>query len=152
MKKKIYTLFLFFIALCSACVSYPGESSGQQVIGVSSLEFYKNHRHLLEDDGALIIDGRTATMFASGHLKNAINIDADDLNLIELLQEHSHEPLIVVYCTTDRRTGDIVEALMEFYQGDIIYISDGIRGWQQNGLPVSTFMSCFPIKGLILSR
>ena len=138
MKKKSYTLCLFFIAFCSACVSLPGKSSGQQLIGVSSLEFFEHHRHLLENDGALIIDGRTAEMFASGHLKKAINIDADDLNLIELLQEHSHEPLIVVYCTTDRRTGDIVEALMEFYKGDIIYISDGIRGWQQNGLPVST--------------
>ena len=138
MKKKRYTLFLFFIALCSACVSNPGKSSGQQVVGVSSLEFFEHHRHLLEDDGALIIDGRTAEMFASGHLINAINIDADDPNLVLLLQEHVDEPLIVVYCTTDRRTGDIVETLMKFYQGDIIYISDGIRGWQQNGLPVST--------------
>ena len=137
MKKKSFTLFMLLIAFSSGCVSLPGKSSGQQVVGVSSLEFFEHHRHLLEDDGALIIDGRTADMFASGHLNNAINIDADDLNLIELLQEHSHEPLIVVYCTTDRRTGDIVEALMEFFEGDIIYISDGIRGWQQNGLPVT---------------
>jgi len=129
--------FWFFTVFCLICFLVPGKLFGQQVVGVSSLEFYENHSHLLEDDDALIIDGRTADMFVSGHLNNAINIDADDLNLIELLQEHSHEPLIVVYCTTDRRTGDIVQALMEFYQGDIIFISDGIRGWQQNGLPVT---------------
>ncbi len=135
MKKKSYTLFLFCIAFCSMCVSLPGKTSGQQVVGVSSLEFYENHRHLLEDGGATIIDGRTAEMFESGHLKNAINIDADDPNLIDLLQEHTDEPLIVIYCTTIRRTGDILQALEEFYEGKIIYINDGLRGWKQNGLP-----------------
>jgi rhodanese-related sulfurtransferase len=114
----------------------PEKTIGQNVTGVSSLEFYENHLHLLDDGGALIIDGRTATMFASGHLKNAINIDADDPDLIPLLQEHLNEPLIVVYCTTIRRTGDIIKALTNLYEGKIIYINDGIRGWQQNGLPV----------------
>ncbi len=137
MKKINLNLFLFFTAFCLICVSLPGKLSGQQVIGVSSLEFHENHRQLLEDGGALIIDGRTATMFASGHLKNAINIDADDPNLVSLLRKHLEEPIIVIYCTTIRRTNKIVNTLRGFYEGEIIYISDGLRGWQQNGLPVT---------------
>ena len=127
--------FLFFTAFCLICFSVPGKLFGQQVVGVSSLEFHENHQHLLEDGGALIIDGRTATMFASGHLKNAINIDADDPNLLSLLRKHLEEPIIVIYCTTIRRTNKIVNTLRGFYEGEIIYISDGLRGWQQNGLP-----------------
>ncbi len=130
---------MFFAAFGLFCLLIPEKVVGQQVTGMSSVEFYKNYRHLLDDGGALIIDGRTATMFASGHLENAINIDADDPNLIPLLQEHLDEPLIVVYCTTMRRTNKIVNTLRGLYEGEIIYIRDGLRGWQQNRLPVGCF-------------
>ncbi len=128
---------MFFAAFGLFCLLIPEKVIGQNVTGVSSLEFYENHLHLLDDGGALVIDGRTAAMFASGHLNNAINIDADDPDLIPLLQEHLDEPLIVVYCTTMRRTNKIVNTLMGIYEGDIIYIRDGLRGWQQNGLPLN---------------
>ena len=108
-------------------------------IGVSSSEFYNNYRHLLEEGGALVIDGRTREMFEDGHLQHAINIDADDEDLLELLKQHADEPLIVVYCTTNRRTGKIVNTLSAFYEGEVIYIDDGIRGWQRNGFPLSGF-------------
>lgn len=115
------------------------KEDNSKFIGVSSGEFYNNYRHLLEEGGALVIDGRTREMFEDGHLQHAINIDADDEDLLELLKQHTDEPLIVVYCTTNRRTGKIVNTLSTFYEGEVIYIDDGIRGWQRNGLPLSGF-------------
>jgi len=108
-------------------------------IGVNSIEFYNEYRHLLKEGGALVIDGRTSGMFESGHLQHAINIDADDEDLLGLLKQHADEPIIVVYCTTNRRTGKIVNTLSAFYEGEVIYIDDGIRGWQRNGFPLSGF-------------
>ncbi len=122
------------ILLMTAC-----NRNNLQVTGMDSMEFYANHLHLLEEGNALVIDGRTREMYEGGHLQHAINIDADDENLYDLLSQHADEPLIVVYCTTNRRTGKIVETLSMFYQGEVIYIDDGIRGWQQNGLPLSGF-------------
>lgn len=130
-------IFLFLIAtlvfsFVSACEMF----DSQQITAVSSQELYENYRHLLDDGEALIIDGRTEKMYSGGHLKNAINIDADDPCLIPLLQQHLDEPLIIVYCTTVRRTNKIVNALRGMYEGEIIYISDGLRGWQHNGFPL----------------
>ena len=109
---------------------------GQKVTAVSSQEFFENYLHLLEDGKTVVIDGRTQRMFSEGHLKNAINIDADDTSLVPLLEQHLDEPLIVVYCTTVRRTTDIVNALRDMYEGEIMYINDGLRGWKSNGYPV----------------
>ncbi len=125
----IATLVYSFVLVC-------GMVNSQQVTAVSSQEFYEKYRHLLDDGEALIIDGRTERMYSAGHLKNAINIDADDPRLIPLLEKHLDEPLIVVYCTTVRRTHKIVNTLRDMYDGEIIYISDGLRGWQLNGFPL----------------
>ncbi|TVQ14739.1 MAG: hypothetical protein EA361_07050 [Bacteroidetes bacterium] len=136
MIKKIAS---FFIASCMIVLLVVTQACvyGQKVTAVSSQEFFENYLHLLEDGKTVVIDGRTQRMFSEGRLKNAINIDADDPNLIPLLQQYLDEPLIVVYCTTVRRTTDIVNTLRGMYEGEIIYISDGIRGWQRNGFPVS---------------
>lgn len=113
------------------------ESDSLQIKGISSTEFYDNHQQLLHEGNTLIIDGRTAEMFSGGHLKNAVNIDADDPDLELLLQQHLDEPLIVVYCTTIRRTLKIVNTLRSIYKGEIIFIHDGISGWKRNGLPLT---------------
>ncbi|MFO7873800.1 MAG: rhodanese-like domain-containing protein [Bacteroidales bacterium] len=105
--------------------------------GMSSRVFYEEYLHLLEDSNVVIIDGRTAEMFAGGHLKNAVNIDADGPDLSEKLKLYADQPMIVVYCTTNRRTSKIVQTLSDFYEGEILYIEDGIRGWKRNGFPVS---------------
>ncbi len=135
-KKRLAALacaLLFTIALPVAC-----SPDNPQITGLSSLEFYEQYVHLLESDGgAVIIDGRTDEMFSRGHLPLAINIDADNPQLKELLQPYADEPLIVVYCTTIRRTSVIVGALITFYEGQIIYINDGLVGWIRNGLPVA---------------
>ncbi len=133
-------LFLIIAAVFGIMV-FQNNACGQQITAVNSQTFFDDYRHLLEDENALIIDGRTQRMFSGGHLKNAINIDADDPDLVNLLQPHLNEPLIVVYCTTMRRTTKIVNTLREFFDGEIMVISDGIQGWQRNGLPVSGISS-----------
>ncbi len=132
---SIITIFLIATLVCSFVMAC-GDVNSQQVTAVSSQEYYEKYRHLLDDGEALIIDGRTEQMYSAGHLKNAINIDADDPRLISLLEQHLDEPLIVVYCTTVRRTHKIVNTLLGMYDGEIIYITDGLRGWQLNGFPL----------------
>lgn len=114
-----------------------GQLFGQEITGMTSLEFYKQYGDRLIDGSILIIDGRTDTMFAGERIGNAVNIDADADDLEERLKLHLDQPVIVVYCTTIRRTTDIVNKLRCAYKGKIVFITDGIRGWKQNGLPVN---------------
>lgn len=131
---------LFFVTVLFSVLCFsPKVGFGQQIKAIDSEEFFKDYLHLLENGETLIIDGRTRQMFSTGYLKNAINIDADDPNLMNLLQPHLNEPQIVVYCTTVRRTIKIVNTLIEIYDGNIIFITDGIRGWRKNGYPYVEF-------------
>jgi rhodanese-related sulfurtransferase len=109
----------------------------QEITGLTSLEFFKLYGERIDDGSLLLIDGRTDAMFAAEHIGKAVNIDADAYNLEELLLNHLDQPLIVVYCTTIRRTTDIVNKLRGSYNGEIIIIRDGIVGWKQNGLPLN---------------
>jgi rhodanese-related sulfurtransferase len=144
MKRKIFqskplliiTTILVFLVWSLQEVVY-----GQNIIAVSSQEFFDNYLHLLEDEETIVIDGRTQRMFSGGHLKNAVNIDADDPDLLTLLQQHLNEPQIVVYCTNVRRTIKIVSTLIEIYDGNIIFITDGIKGWKQNGYNFMEFIN-----------
>jgi phage shock protein E len=112
------------------------QGQSQEKLVVTSVEFYENHYHLLTDSNVVVIDGRTPAMFATGHILNAIQIDADVENVEALLKAAAIKPTIVVICTTNRRTGDIIKSLDTFYKGRIIAIDDGMRGWKENGLPI----------------
>ncbi|MFP4692132.1 MAG: rhodanese-like domain-containing protein [Bacteroidales bacterium] len=140
-KRIIIISGILFLLVLAAPACKRGDSL---ITRVSSQEFYDKYRHLLEDEAALVIDGRTTEMFSRGHLPNAINIDADREDLKERLKAHADEPLIVVYCTTSRRSGKIIDTMEEFYQGEIICISDGIQGWTNNGLPLADFKDISP--------
>lgn len=126
---RIYWFIIFNVFVVVAL-------SGQNTRGISSADFYEKYALLVDDTSVVIIDGRTLQMYSTGHLKNAICIDADDDNLETLLRENvSRAGTVVVYCTTNRRTTQIVQCLESFYKGDIIFIKDGIRGWKTHELP-----------------
>lgn len=133
--KMLRIRLLVFRALMVVFLIYSCSMFGQSTKGVTAQEFFEQHIDLLYDEETLIIDGRTDEMFAGGHIENAINIDADMENLEDELKKHIEVPRIVVYCTTSRRTYDIVYVLEKIYKGEIIYISDGITGWRANGFP-----------------
>ncbi len=130
--KRILKFFPVIIFLLLSGYLY-----SQEITGLTSLQFYEQYGDRLNEDSLLIIDGRTDSMFAGGHIGKSVNIDADADNLEKQLYQHLDQPTIVIYCTTTRRTTDIVNKLRGIYKGNIIWITDGIRGWKQNGLPVN---------------
>lgn len=80
-----------------------------------------------------IIDGRDSVMFYSGHIKNAVYIDAFQANLNKSLEKYLTEDTLIVYCTNNRRSLTIIEHLITLnYQGLIIYMQDGLNAWKEN--------------------
>ncbi len=116
---------------------FAGNLYGQKITGLTSQQFYEHYGDQLNDGDLLIIDGRSERMFALGRIGNAVNIDADSEDLEKQMQQYLDRPLIVVYCTTIRRTIDIINKLKGVYEGEIIGITDGIKGWKENNLPVN---------------
>lgn len=127
---KAITLTGLFLCMMQIVVT------AQTVKAVDAVEFYKEYYPMAVNLEAPLIDGRSQQMFSEGHLKNAILIDANDEKLKEKLKEYAEEPLLLVYCTTNKRTGKIIQTLSEFYKGEIIYVSDGITAWKKHGYPL----------------
>ncbi len=108
----------------------------QNITEVNSAQFFSRYRNLLSDKEAVVIDGRTEEMFASGHIRGAVNIDAYKDGFEEKLMPYKDRKVIVLYCTTLKRSTVMIEALKKFYKGEIIFITDGITGWKENNLPL----------------
>ncbi len=84
-----------------------------------------------------IIDGRDSVMFYSGHIKNAVYIDAFSEEASRFLENYTNCDTLVVYCTNQTRSEIIIDKLKNMnYQGRIIYMQDGINGWKNNGFPI----------------
>ncbi len=82
-------------------------------------------------DSLLIIDGRSDEMYRSGHLKNAINIDAYKESLQEELSGITDYGHLFIYCTKSTRSDSIISTLSRLgYKGEIIQMSDGITAWK----------------------
>lgn len=124
MKKSLsfIILFLFMNTLLLA----------QRVIEFQSPEA-KIYIENYEPDSLLIIDGRTQSMFESGHLKNAVNINAFSENADQELTKYLDRKRILIYCTKSNRSRTIVNKLQLLdYAGEIVFVTDGITGWKNN--------------------
>ena len=86
-----------------------------------------------------IIDGRDSAKFYTGHIKNAVYIDAFSQDIHESLQKFITEDTLIVYCTKQTRSEIIIENLKTLnYKGAIIYMQDGLTGWKRNEFEVVT--------------
>ncbi len=84
-----------------------------------------------------IIDARDVSMFKSGHLQNAILIDAFDENAEELLDKLDRNAEYLVYCTTTIRTELLVRMMNELGFTNVYAMNDGISKWVADGLLVT---------------
>lgn len=131
MAMKSYIVLVYIL-----CLSAGIKSQNLKVTEINSADFYKNHANLLTNEKVKILDGRTDSMYQIQHIYGAINIDVDLCNASERLKQEATTPVVVVYCTTNRRSSDMVKILSTFYQGKVYLISDGLRGWSNNDLPL----------------
>lgn len=84
-----------------------------------------------------LIDGRDSAMFYSGHIQNAVYIDAFSEQLTRFLEDYTDCDTLVVYCTNQTRSEMIIDKLIKLnYQGRILYMQDGITGWKNNGYAI----------------
>jgi len=126
-----------FILLILGLIIYTG-LSGQSITKINSQEAY-NLINTGKDSPECIIDGRTPSMFASGHIENAININAFSDDADSKLSTCLSEKQLMVYCTNRRRSETIIEKLKKLgYNGEIIFVTDGFNGWRSNGFDVVT--------------
>ena len=88
----------------------------------------------LMNDGAIVLDVRDSGEFASGHLPNAKNIPAGDLD--KRLTELPNGKALLLVCATGQRSGKAVGTLRKAGRDQVYSLSGGLGAWRQAGLPV----------------
>ena len=93
---------------------------------------------LVADSNVVVLDVRTASEFAEGHLERAINIDYHQSDFVE--KAKATLPLdkkIAVYCRSGRRSAGAAGKLgNEGYK--LVNLKGGIIAWKEANRPVTT--------------
>ena len=89
---------------------------------------------MMNDQGAVIVDVRPNTEFATGHLPNARNIPVEDISK-RMGELPAGKPVIVV-CGSGNRAGKAASALRTAGRQEVFCLEGGVAGWQQAGLPL----------------
>ncbi|MFO6423998.1 rhodanese-like domain-containing protein [Motilimonas sp. KMU-193] len=82
-----------------------------------------------------IIDVRSPSEFAQGHVQGAINIPYDQIG--QQLSRLSQTKDIVVYCRSGRRAAIAEQTLLKQGFNRVFHLEGDILGWQANGLPLT---------------
>ena len=123
--KKILTCLLATLGLSTAC--------GQENFENVNVQGFSE---LIADTNVVILDVRTASEFAEGHIEGAINIDQAESDFIE--KAKSTLPIdkkIAIYCRSGRRSANAAGRLaVEGYQ--CVNLKGGILAWKEAGKTV----------------
>ena len=94
---------------------------------------------IAELDGALLLDVRTPEGWAEGHLAGAAHKDywGDD-NFDAAMNSIPRDRPVLVYCAGGGRSGLTAQELNKAGHLEVYNLEDGITGWQDAGLPVTT--------------
>ena len=125
--KKIITCLLAVLGLTSAC--------GQQNYENVSVEGFAT---LIADSSVVILDVRTATEFAEGHIQGAILIDQGQSDFVEKAKAAlPKEKTVAVYCRSGRRSANAAGKLADVgYK--CVNLKGGIIAWKEANMPVTT--------------
>lgn len=94
----------------------------------------KQYRELYADTAHVLVDVRTQSEFAGGHLPNAINIPLDQLQS-RVNELPSDKPVVVVCATGNRsRTGSSIVARSG--RGPVYNLQGGTMAWMMHGHPL----------------
>ena len=124
---KILTVLLAVLGLNTAC--------GQQNFENTDV---KGFAELVADTNVVVLDVRTSSEFAEGHLERAINIDYQQSDFVE--KAKATLPLdkkIAVYCRSGRRSVGAAGKLEE-YGYKLVNLKGGIIAWKEADMLVVT--------------
>jgi len=77
------------------------------------------------NDGAIIIDVRTAEEYNEGHIANSINIPVDNISEIT----YAKEDKIIVYCASGVRSATAAKALVDNGYTNVYNLDGGLINW-----------------------
>lgn len=83
----------------------------------------------------VILDVRTPGEFNSGHIKGAINIDVNQMDVYTKIDKLDKNAKYIVYCRTQNRSQVVGNYMISKGFKEVYKMQDGIVGWLASGFP-----------------
>lgn len=124
--RKILSILLTTLGLTTSC------AQNYENVDVEGFEA------LVADSGVVLLDVRTASEYAEGHIAGAILIDQSQSDFVEKAKAAlPSDKKIAVYCRSGRRSASAASKLAaEGYH--CINLKGGIIAWKESSRPVQT--------------
>lgn len=90
---------------------------------------------LQSDASIIVLDIRTPSDFAAGHVEGALNIDYYARDFPDRIQALDPGQTYIVYCQKGVRSRSLMRALIGSRFNDVMHIAEGLAGWRSKGLP-----------------
>jgi len=118
----------------SACSSSAGTASDAAATittgsHLSPAEFSQS----ITKAGTVLIDVRTPSEYAAGHIANARNIDVESANFTSDIASLDKNATYALYCHSGRRSGIAMQTMQQAGFTHVYDLSGGIQNWESSG-------------------
>ncbi len=124
-KILIITLILLVVVVGIAWSTQQSKQSGNTYKKISAKDAYAM---MQQNNGAVIVDVRTPSEFASGRIKNSINVPLQSIQAGDVSLLPNKNATLLVYCRSGNRSAQASKILADMgYTG--VYDFGGIINW-----------------------
>lgn len=116
---KRFAIMTLFAGLCSifGC-------SAKGFVSVEADEFARE----IAKEGVQVVDVRTASEYAEGHIPNAVNIDVLKADFAEKIASLDKEQKLAIYCRSGRRSKSAAEQAVKM-GFTVVELDGGVLSW-----------------------
>lgn len=123
--KSIFCLLLVGLALPAFALE-----AGQEILSPRAAA------QLLEKEGVALVDVRTPSEYAEGHIEGAVNLNFFGPRFEEELGKLPKDRPILLYCKTGVRSARAAEMFRDVGFEKVYDLGGGISAWTRTGLPL----------------
>jgi rhodanese-related sulfurtransferase len=125
-------LALFAVAAVTAVLMYELRERTRGVGAIGAQDVVR-----LMNQGALLLDVRSAEDFAAGHIRGARSVPATKLSgSVDSLKRYKDKP-VIVYCEQGSSASGAMRELAQAGFGQVVNLRGGLRAWRAEHLPVA---------------
>ncbi len=129
-RRKLAAVAIIATALVLAgCSSHKGA-----ITNMNSNDFSNK----IQESGVVVLDVRTPSEYAQGHIANAINIDVEAATFNSEIAKLDNTKTYAVYCHSGRRSAIATTAMARAGFEHIFNLQNGLADWMAHGMMVVT--------------
>jgi phage shock protein E len=132
----VVALALTGTAACSSSSNGSAASSSTVATG-SHLDPAAFESHMTQA-GTILVDVRTPTEFAAGHIQGATNVDVESAAFATQIAALDKSKTYALYCHSGRRSGIALAAMQQVGFTHVYDLQGGIQNWTATGRTLVT--------------